>query len=93
MATGQASGVFVIDVDGDAGKASVNKWIIEGMMLPPTLTVKTSKGWHLYFRVPVGVVVGNSQGTLANGIDVRGDGGYVMVPPSVHASGVKYAFL
>jgi hypothetical protein len=46
-------------------------------------------GRHLYFAHPK--VLLRNKGGLAPGIDLRGDGGYVVAPPSLHASGVRYA--
>jgi hypothetical protein len=47
------------------------------------------RGRHLFFKMPQGPV-GNSAGRIATGIDVRGAGGYVLAPPSVHPSGRRY---
>ena len=72
LLTGKGFGV--IDVDGRNGGKIDPAW-------PETLTVRTrSGGWHLYYRVEG--EVRNSAGKLAPGIDVRGDGGMVVVPPS-----------
>ena len=58
-----------------------------------TAVVETGGGGlHYWFRVPDGVEVRNSAGKLGPGLDVRGDGGYVIVPPSLHASGKRYAW-
>lgn len=64
--------------------------------LPPTRRALTSGGgWHLYFRWPAGRVIKNRarirvQDGRRAGLDVRGDGGYVVLPPSVHPSGELY---
>ena len=50
--------------------------------LPKTVTVKTGKGRHLYFRC-ADVRVSNSAGRIGKGIDVRGDGGYVVAAGSI----------
>jgi hypothetical protein len=64
----------VIDVDPRHGGEINPAW-------PATRTVRTrSGGWHLYYRVEG--EVRNSAGKLAEGVDVRGDGGYVVGPPS-----------
>lgn len=71
------SGLVVVDYDG---------------VEPPqvdTLTVKTGRGWHHYY-VNDGSPIGNSASLLGDKIDVRGDGGYVLAPPSIHPSGAVY---
>lgn len=85
IATGPGSGLWVLDVDGDAGE-----YALEAYDLPDTTEVRTGKGRHLYWRWPDNGGVGTSRGRLAEGLDVRGEGGYVVAPPSVHASGRVY---
>lgn len=54
-----------------------------GCALPVSLAVRTpSGGVHVYFRMPEGTPIGNV-GSLPDHIDVRGEGGYVIAPPSV----------
>ena len=58
-----------------------------------TVTVITGGGGtHLWYRMPAGADYGNSKGKLPAGIDVRGRGGYVIAPPSLHKSGRRYLF-
>lgn len=95
LATG-APGVFVVDIDGEAGRNSESALRDEGIALPTTLTVTTGRqdgGEHRYYLVPDGATVKNSSGKLGDGIDVRGAGGYVIFPPSVHSSGRTYQFV
>jgi hypothetical protein len=83
VVTGSASGLVVLDVDGDDGAESLKA--LEGWHgpLPRTLSVVTPHlGQHYYFAHP-GVEVRNSAGKLGTGLDIRGDGGYVLVPPSM----------
>ena len=75
-----------------AGKASLKELQAEHGRLPRTVTVKTGNGRHLYFR-SAGGRVGNSAGRLGKGIDVRGDGGYVVGAGSVHSSGAIYRYV
>jgi Bifunctional DNA primase/polymerase, N-terminal len=87
VVTGQVSHVVVVDADGDDGFA----WC-ERLPYTPWQT-KTAKGVHLYFRhpnVPVAnrVRLRTNHGRLP--VDVRGDGGFVIAPGSLHASGVRY---
>ncbi len=64
-----------------------------GWKIPETRVAKTGKGRHFYFTQPEGQRVRNTAGKLAPGIDTRGDGGYVVAPPSIHPSGAVYAWL
>ena len=97
VATGQPSNVFVVDVDGKAGRASLIELERRGFTLPATLTVTTGRadgGEHRYFRMPSGVDIHNDQsGKIGAHIDARGTGGFVVCPPSVHASGKAYHFV
>jgi putative DNA primase/helicase len=92
VATGGASNVFVLDVDGEQGKDSLRILESKQGALPPTVTVRTGKGHHYYFRC-AGVEVRNSAGRIATGIDIRGDGGYAVGPGSIHESGRTYEFV
>ncbi|MDS4070220.1 MAG: bifunctional DNA primase/polymerase [Candidatus Competibacter sp.] len=91
--TGAVSGLAVLDVDcakgGDDGL-----WLLqhEHEPLPPTVMALTGGGgYHYLFQHPgAGVKVKNSVRTLGEGLDVRGDGGYIIVAPSSHASGRRY---
>jgi hypothetical protein len=88
--TGAASGLVVLDIDGDAGADSLHELEREHGKLPLTASVTTPRGGaHFYFRHP-GREVKTCAGVIAPGIDVRGDGGYVVVPPSVGANGRAY---
>ena len=83
------SGLLVIDEDRPGALADYAAEI--GQAIPPTLTVTTGRGQHYYFRAPEGVTLGNAVGDLrGRGIDVRGDGGYVVGPGSLHETGVLY---
>ena len=85
VVTGSSSGgLVVIDFDPRHGGTAV------GLNLPGSLKVITGNGWHLWFRSSQSVR--NSAGKLGPGIDVRGNGGYVVAPPSKHVSGSTYTF-
>lgn len=95
VATGEASGFWALDIDGQAGEASLSALEAEHGPLPSTLTHYTGNGKHLFFRWPGYSIKTTSKrlGTAKHdGLDVRGDGGYVVVAPSRHASGVQYRF-
>lgn len=91
VVAGMQSGVVVVDIDPrHGGNDSFDD--LQGRMgkLPETATVMTgSGGLHLYFKHPGGVVK-NSAGSLGAGIDVRGDGGFVVGPGSIHQCGGFY---
>jgi hypothetical protein len=91
VATGLVSRIFVLDIDGIDAEAELKKLETKHGMLPATVEAITGKGRHLYFRMP-DCALRNSAGKLARGIDVRGTGGYVLVPPSLHPSGRRYAW-
>jgi len=84
IVTGQVSGVIVLDIDSPEAAA----WV-EMQGVPLTPTVKTGKGQHLFFRHPGGTVR-NFASKVVAGLDLRGDGGYVCAPPSVHETGTVY---
>lgn len=74
--------VVVVDLDGVEGERSLSALEQDVEPLPLTLEVRTGNGRHLYFTASQ--EIGNSVGKLGPGIDVRGHGGYVIAPPSVH---------
>lgn len=79
MPTGKVSGVIVLDADDVS--------TLEDKSLPYTIKVKTSRGWHLWFRCPK---EGMRSMKLEPGLDLRADGAYVLGPGSTHISGAKY---
>lgn len=89
--TGVVSKLVVLDIDVDKrGLATIQRLTQGHGPLPATVTVRTgSGGWHYYFAHPGGIVP-NSTSRLGPGLDVRGDGGYVVAPPSRHVSGSVY---
>ena len=75
--TGRVSGLCVVDIDPRNGGQ------LDKALMAPTATVATGGGgWHLYYRHPGGPTLPALPGRA--GIDVKGDGGYVAAPPSVH---------
>jgi hypothetical protein len=78
-------------VDGDKGKKSLTGLLAQHGNLPARFTVRTGKGLHLYFAWPTSVSLRNSAGKIGEGLDVRGEGGYVLAPGSVHPSGAIYS--
>lgn len=92
VVTGEISNIVVLDIDprhgGEAALALVED---EVGPIPSTLEAASGGGGrHLYFAYP-GRTVRNRAG-LRPGIDLRGDGGIIIVPPSLHPSGKRYAW-
>src|SRR6266567_362568 len=93
LVCGPKSGVFVVDVDGKEGAAAIRHLCtLHGEEWLQTLTVLTARGRHLYFQYPTDAVIRNSSSKLAPGLDIRGDGGYVLLPPSIHPTGAAYVW-
>lgn len=94
--TGKASGVFVVDLDprGDEVLADVEKRLIDAVgELPPGLrSITQSGGAHYWFNLPKGEETPRNASKKLDAIDWRGDGGYVIVPPSVMLDGKAYTW-
>jgi hypothetical protein len=80
LITGRTSGVVVVDIDTRSGGT------LEGQA-PSACMVKAPGGWHLFYTHPQSERIANS---AKDGIDVRGDGGIIILPPSKHHSGKRY---
>lgn len=94
IATGRISGgLCVIDMDIDEDKGlngwkSLRDWQDKHGVIAPSWLCRTGRGgYHYYFQADE--PVGNRVGVIP-GIDVRGDGGYVVAPPSIHPNGTAY---
>lgn len=81
-------GLVVLDEDGDDGADSRAGLEREHSGLPETVRAVTPRGTHYFFTVAGTVPC--SAGRVAPGLDIRGDGGYVVVPPSLHPSRQRY---
>lgn len=89
--TGAVSGVVVVDVDPDhGGLVTLADLQRRHGGLPPSSAVRTGSNGRHYWFVHPGRAVPNSAGRLGPGLDIRGDGGYVIAPPSLHAAGNRY---
>lgn len=97
------NGLFALDFDPRTDDATGEVWTLErlkteleeqiGCPLPVSLAVRTpSDGVHVYLQQPSGELIKN-RGNLPEHVDVRGEGGYVIAPPSVMASGRGYRWL
>lgn len=94
IATGlKSGGLFVIDLDIDEDKGingyqTIRDWERKNGILPDTWSSITGRGgYHLFFKSSKQIT--NRTGIL-EGVDIRGEGGYIVAPPSTHANGHKY---
>src|SRR5215471_17495975 len=81
IVTGAISDLVVIDLDYEPAKDKL-KSLLGDYDLSEVPRSRTGKGWQLFFKHP-GVQMQNRTAVIP-GMDVRGDGGYVVAPPSVH---------
>jgi hypothetical protein len=99
LRTGLVSGFFVVDVDtveghGVDGIANLQKLQEKHTPFPATLTaISPSGSLHYYFHAPPKAPIKNSESEIAEGVDVRGEGGMALVPPSVKPGGGEYRWL
>lgn len=84
VATGSISEIVAVDIDGPKGEEAFTNLCGN----PPSLSSKTGKGRHVIFAAPQ-IPIKNAV-RLAPKLDIRGDGGYIVAPPSRHASGHQY---
>jgi len=84
--TGSISRLVVVDIDDEEGIEHI-KPFLNGETLKATTG---GGGVHFYFRHPGGHVPNTVR--MLPGVDCRGDGGYVVVPPSVHKNGQVYVW-
>jgi len=89
IATGADSGLVVLDIDPrHGGDDTLADWVRDHGPLPDTVeSVTGGGGRHIFFAHPGGHVKSR---TIAPGVDVKADGGYVVAPPSLHVSGRRY---
>jgi hypothetical protein len=93
---GPTSGIWAVDLDLDPakkidGKATLDQLIAQRGLLPPTwATITPRGGQHLIFAWDSNVEIRNSASKIGPGIDVRGNGGYICLPPSRNATGGMY---
>ena len=94
IVTGEKSGVWVLDLDGPEGVAALAEIEERRGQLPKTVTSQTgSVGQHRFFRWDSARPVTNRVKLAGKKIDTRGNGGYVVAPPSNHKSGNDYEWI
>ena len=95
--TGARIGLFVVDLDPREGECvdEVRLRLEEAIgPLPETpISITQSGGWHIWFRNPESDELPKNSAARIPGVDWRGDGGYVIVPPSVMSDGKAYSWL
>lgn len=97
IVTGRKSGFFCLDVDGEAGKDSLLQLEKQNGTIPADtacMAITPSNGVHYYFKMPDGLDLRNSAGKLGKGLDIRANGGYVVVPPSrvINKDGIEACY-
>lgn len=92
---GDVSGFVALDVDPrHGGVETLAKLMEEYGELPETVEAKTgSGGSHILFKYDPITPIGNSTAKLGPGLDIRGDGGYIVAYPSLHQSGGRYSWM
>ena len=96
--TGAAGRVWVLDADVDLNKkingpAALARLVAShgGAPLLTCTSLTPRGGKHFMWRWN-GVNIRNSAGEIGRGLDVRGEGGYIVMPPSVRHDGTAYAW-
>lgn len=85
----EGCGLFVLDIDGEAGKAALAELEAEHGALPRTAkSITGSGGWHFIFRTQR--AIRNTASQIAPGVDIRGSGGQIVAAPSIHKTGNFY---
>jgi hypothetical protein len=84
IVTGKISGCVVIDCDSDGAYG----WAMRNGCRS-NMVVRTARGFHIYFKYKP---MGNRVKVGGRDLDIRGDGGYTVVPPSLHPSGIMYSW-
>ncbi len=85
IVTGKLSGVYVLDID------SGSSFNVES--LPKTVHSKTGSGGHHYFFIFPKDKVLRNKGGFQEYTDTRGEGGYAIIPPSIHPNGNTYEWI
>lgn len=92
IATGAPAGFWVLDEDGPDAAAWIAAREAEHGALPDTVEQQTARGRHRCFAFDAAAQaagIGNRSALSGAPIDVRGDGGYIVAPPSIHPGDPK----
>lgn len=92
MSTGATLGVAILDVDeGHGGYESIETLERQYGDLPAAHAVLSGGGGlHIYFANPIHQTIATSTALIGPGLDIRAQGGSIVLPPSIHASGRRY---
>lgn len=94
IATGNKSGFFALDVDPvHHGEETFKKHTGKYGELPKTVTALTGSGGHHYLFTMPNMDIRNSAGRLGEGLDTRGNGGYIATAPTIHPNGKPYKWI
>lgn len=91
LATGAASGVFVLEEDIRSASSGISSLFEDE--LQQTLLMRAGDTGYAFFRWPAGRAMRGSGKKPAPGLKIRGEGDYVLIPPSVCTSGVSHVYL
>lgn len=89
LVTGEASGVFVVDID-DPDKGWTDLLAEKGDLPETVVSITGSGGRHYFFSYPPDRVVSSGTGVPVKGVDIRAEGGQCVLPPAPHPSGNTY---
>lgn len=90
VVTGKISGIIVLDIENDC------PYPIEDILKKyPTGTISRSGsgGHHLFYKYPDGVSKVSNRVRIFEGADLRADGGFIVLPPTLHPSGGRYEWI
>lgn len=90
IVTGKISGIAVIDIDEQKGFIAISKYVSENYDTPTQRT--PGGGIHYIFKHPLNIELPNNT-RLIPGCDFRGDGGYIVIAPSINGTGKPYAWV
>lgn len=89
--TGEESGIWVLDVDlKNGGDVTYQELATDHQAVEGVRQITGSGGWHLVFAWDHAAPPARTRTSVLPGVDVRGAGGYVVVPPSLHETGNRY---
>ena len=89
ICTGEISGLLVVDCDNEDAYQKIQDLLPDSFV---TCIAKTPRGYHIYLIYPKDQQISNAAGIMP-GVDVRGQGGYIIAPGSVNTEGKAYTWL